>query len=207
MWESTNVWGKTENKTVEKVDTKRTKRRKVACYERSDKHIYRRAFSEVRLLESMNGEDFKQNHSYNYITGGDVDQLSYLMLILLRQNIEHCLFSTWCMAAEDILFFDEALRDGKIKRLDAYVGEIFPNSYKIEYKMLKEMFDKYQCGRIAVFKNHSKIISGSGDKFDFAVQTSANMNTNPRTENGCITVSSEAYQFYKNYFDGIKSFE
>lgn len=31
--------------------------------------------------------------------------------------------------------------------------------------------------------------------------------TNPRTENGCITISNEIYKFYKDYFDGIKSFE
>lgn len=209
MWDKTSTWG-TDNKSVEKVDTpktKATKRRKVACYERSDKHVYRRAFSELRLIESMNGEKIKENTSYNYITGGDVDQLSYLMLVLLNQNLEHCLFSTWCMSAEDILYFEEALRDGKIKKLDAYVGEIFPNSYKIEYKMLRDMFNKHECGRIAVFRNHSKIIAGKGEKFDFAVQTSANMNTNPRTESGCLTTSTEAYQFYKDYFDGIKSFE
>ena len=209
MWDKTSTWG-ADNKSVEKIDTlktKTTKRRKVACYERSDKHIYRRAFSELRLIESMNGEKIKENTSYNYITGGDVDQLSYLMLVLMNQNLEHCLFSTWCMSAEDILYFDEALRDGKIKKLDAYVGEIFPNSYKIEYKMLRDMFNKYECGRIAVFRNHSKIIAGKGEKFDFAVQTSANMNTNPRTESGCLTISTEAYQFYKDYFDGIKSFD
>jgi len=43
--------------------------------------------------------------------------------------------------------------------------------------------------------------------FSFGIETSANINTNPRTENGCITINKEIYNFYKEYFDGIISFE
>ena len=102
---------------------------------------------------------------------------------------------------------DEWIQQGKIKKIDAYLGEIFPNSYKIEYKMMLNLFEKYKCGRIAIFKNHSKIFAGYGEKYYFGIQTSANINTNPRTENGNITLSKELFQFYKSYFDGIKSFE
>lgn len=115
--------------------------------------------------------------------------------------------STWCMAAEDILQFDEWLTKGRIKKLDAYVGEIFPGSYKVEWRMLKDIFERHQCGRIAVFRNHSKIYAGTGERFAFGIETSANINTNPRTENGCITIGRDIYDFYKTYFDGIVSFE
>ncbi len=71
--------------------------------------------------------------------------------------------------------------------------------------MLKPIIEKHG-GRVAVFRNHAKIFAGSGDKFYFGVETSANINTNPRTENGCITIEKEIYEFYKAYFDGIVSF-
>jgi len=183
-----------------------TKRRKTECIVRNDKLIYRRAFSETQLLDVL-GIDFKDGESYHCITAGDVDSLSYLKCVLRQQTLDYCLFSTWCMAADDILQFDEWLTEGKIKKLDAYVGEIFPGSYKMEYKKLKEVFEKHQCGRIAVFKNHSKIYAGIGNKFAFGIETSANINTNPRTENGCLTISKGIFEFYKQYFDGIKSFE
>ena len=200
------VKGKTSPKiAIEGDEKKPSKRRTVDCVELSTKYLYRRAFSEVQLLDTT--PELKGGHSYNYITAGDVDSLSYLKLVLRNQNLEHCLFSTWCMAAEDILQFETWLSEGRIKKLDAYVGEIFPNSYKIEYRMLKDMFEKYQCGRMAVFKNHSKIYAGYGDKFYFGIQTSANINTNPRTENGCIIIDKGIYDFYKAYFDGITSFE
>ena len=188
-------------------EEKKTRRRTTECIELSHHYEMRRAFSESKLLDAMGIEPLKENTSYHFITAGDVDSLSYLKIILLHQNLEYCLFSTWCMSAEDILQFDEWLESGKIKKLDAYVGEIFPNSYKIEWKMLNDLLAKHNCGRVAVFKNHSKIYAGYGDKFYFGIETSANINTNPRTENGCITINKDLFQFYKNYFDGIKSFE
>lgn len=90
----------------------------------------------------------------------------------------------------------------------AKVGEIFTGSYKTEYSMLKRLYDDYPgLGRICVFRNHSKIMAGIGAKFAFGIQTSANINTNPRTEQACITIDRGLYDFYKNYFDGINSFE
>lgn len=46
-----------------------------------------------------------------------------------------------------------------------------------------------------------------GNKFAVGIETSANINTNPRTENGCLTIGKEIYEFYKEYFDKIISFE
>ncbi len=197
------------NKRSEEVDTsKRTHRRTTQCYELSTKYLYRRAFSEMSLLDACGEFEFQEGHAYHFITGGDVDSLSYLKAILRQQPLTYCLFSTWCMAAEDILQFEEWLQAGRIEHLDAYVSEIFPNSYRIEYRMLKDVFARNRGGgRIAVFRNHSKIYAGIGPKFAFAVESSANINTNPRTENGCITIDRGIYDFYREFFDGIKSFE
>ena len=193
----------------EQVDApKRTHRRTTQCYELSTKYLYRRAFSETSLLDACGAFEFQEGYAYHFITGGDVDSLSYLKAILRQQPLTYCLFSTWCMAAEDILQFEEWLQTGRIEHLDAYVGEIFPNSYRIEYSLLKDVFARNRGGgRIAVFKNHSKIYAGIGPKFAFAVESSANINTNPRTENGCITIDRGIYEFYREFFDGIKSFE
>lgn len=186
-------------------------RRTVACLELSTRHLYRRAFSEVSLLDSCGSFDFTDGHSYHFISAGDVDSLSYLKAMLRAQDLDHCLLSTWCMSAEDILQLRKWVELGKIKKLDIYVGEIFPSSYRIEWQMLQDMYEnngeKMGGGRVVFFRNHSKIYAGIGSKFAFGIETSANVNTNPRTEQGCITISSEIYDFYKAYFDGISSFD
>ena len=191
---------------IENLPMTQTHRRKTECLIRRTQTVYRRAFSETQLLDVL-GEKFLPGFSYHCITAGDVDSLSYLKCILRQQDLDYCLFSTWCMAADDILQLDEWLTTGRIKKLDAYVGEIFPGTYRMEYKKLKEIFERHQCGRIAVFRNHAKIYAGIGPKFAFGIETSANINTNPRTENGCITIDPEIYKFYRAYFDGIISFD
>jgi hypothetical protein len=181
------------------------RRRKTECLELSQKYLYRRAFSEVSLLDSMRDMDFKENHSYNFITAGDVDALSYLKLIINKQDLKHVLISTWVISAEDILQIGLWHEEGKLQSIDFYVGEIFPNQYKIEYDMLKNLTQK--TGKLVHFKNHSKIFAGYGDKFYFGIQTSANVNTNPRTENGNIIIGKEIYDFYLSYFDKVTSFK
>ena len=172
---------------------------------RQTRNIYRRAYSETQLLDLIT-EDFQPGESYHFITGGDVDALSYLKIILRQQNLDYLLFSTWCMASEDIYQFQDWIAEGNIKKVDAYVGEIFPGSYKLEFQLLKKVIAA-AGGRVAVFKNHSKIFAGYGEKFHFGIETSANINTNPRTENGCITIDKGIFDFYKDYFDLINSFE
>jgi hypothetical protein len=192
-------------KAVAEEVTDKPRQRRATVLKRRDTNIYRRAFSETQLLDIVD-LNFQDGDSYHFITGGDVDALSYLKLILRQQNLEYLLFSTWCMASEDIYQIEEWLKTGRIKKIDAYVGEIFPGTYKLEYALLCPIIKQYG-GRVAVFRNHAKIFAGYGDKFAFGIETSANINTNPRTENGCITIAQGIYEFYKEYFDGIISFD
>jgi len=166
--------------------------------------IFKRAFSEIKLLEILE-HDFNPDYTYHCISGGDIDSLSYLKHILRQQSLEYCLLSTWCMANDDVQQIREWVEVEKIKRLDCYCGEIFPRSYSEEFKDLSKVVDL--CGgRVCIFKNHSKIFAGVGEKFSFVVESSANINTNPRTENTVISFGDDIFNFYKDFFDGVISF-
>lgn len=183
------------------------KQRRSTVLKRRAANTYRRAFSETQLLDLVNpATDFEDGNSLHFITGGDVDALSYLKLILRAQPLEYCLCSTWCLASEDVFQMRDWLEAGQIKRLDVYVGEIFPGTYKVEHALLVPII-RAHGGRVAVFRNHSKVWAGYGPRFAFGIETSANINTNPRTENGVITIGQDIYDFYREYFDGIISFD
>lgn len=189
-------------KEVEKPKSNKRGRRS-ECLVRETKNIYRKAFSETQLLDLVGLEDFKDGYQYNFITAGDVDSLSYLKVILRQQKLDYLLLSTWCMASDDIMQIEEWIEQGLLNKVDFYLGEIFPKSYPFEWSKINELIKKYKCGRIAVFRNYSKIYAGYGEKYYFGVQTSANINTNPRCENGCITIGKDMFDFYKDYFDKI----
>lgn len=179
----------------------------VRVYKRQARNTYRRAFSETQLLDCVLADmPFQDGESYHFISGGDVDALSYLKLIIRQQPLDYLLLSTWCMAGEDICQLRDWNRAGKIKKMDAYVGEIFPGTYKKEYAELKPVIKK-AGGRVCVFRNHSKIFAGTGPLFSFGIESSSNINTNPRTENACITIDRGLFEFYKEFYDGVVSFE
>lgn len=202
---------KTETETQDAgARPKGRQHRKTEVYELTPKYEYRRAFSETKLLDALAapGFHFEEGHCYNFISAGDVDSLSYLKAVLRQQPLYYCLASTWCMGAEDILQFREWVESGRIRKLDIYVGEIFHGSYGTEFRMLKRLYhDHPDLGRFALFRNHSKVFAGTGPLFSFGIQSSANINTNPRTENTAVIIDKGLYEFYKNYYDGIKSFE
>ena len=207
-------WGSKEKTTeietstpVEAGNIKHKRGRRSECLIRETKNIYRKAFSETQLLDILGVENFKDGYSYHCISAGDVDSLSYLKCILRQQKLDYLLFSSWCMASDDIMQLEEWLENGTLKKVDAYLGEIFPKSYPFEWKKINELFDKYQCGKVSIFRNHSKIYAGYGDLYHFAIESSANINTNPRAEQTCITIGGDIFEFYKGYFDKINSFE
>ena len=127
---------------------KRAHRRTKECTELSQRYEYRRAFSEVKMLEAMRYVKLENGVTYNFITAGDVDSLTYLKVVLNQHDLDYCLLSTWCMAAEDILQVQQWYDAGRIKKLDMYLGEIFPGSYKIEWQMVKKFYSEHpEAGR------------------------------------------------------------
>jgi hypothetical protein len=60
--------------------------------------------------------------------------------------------------------------------------------------------------RVCIFRNHAKVMAGFGNAFDFVIESSANVNTNPRTEQTCITIDTGLARFYKEFYDEINNF-
>lgn len=170
---------------------------------RSKRHA-RRAASEARLAEILPA-DIADGEAWHVMSAGDIDSLSYVAHLLKQHSMDYVAFSTWCMAVADVDQLHAWLDEGRIARLDAYVGEIFPGSYPREYGALCDTV-RTCGGRVAVFRNHSKVfLMRSGDRA-WVVESSANINTNPRCENACITADLELYLHHKRYFDSIRSF-
>lgn len=181
------------------------KERSVSCQRTRGRYVERRIKSELALEETLPWH-FEPGTAYHCFSFGDVAALTYLRVILKQQRVEYALLSTWCMAATDVEEIAKWIHHGDLGRIDFYVGEIFQASYAPIYLMLSELVKEFG-GRVAIFRNHSKVIAGFGESFDFAIEGSANVNTNPRSECAVITVDSPLARFYKEeIFDNIQSF-
>lgn len=194
--------------------SQRNKRRLAACVEISEKFLYRRAWGEKQLFDVLAGELPKDGQAFHVLTNGDVDALSFFMYLQTHHvKVKHLILSTWVIAAEDILYLTEQCEAGNIEKIDTYVGEIFPNQYRVEWKMLTDFYGSgtSAAGRLGHFKNHAKIIAceyeRDGETCYYIVETSANINTNPRNEFTLLSGNRELWQFYLEFFNGINSFK
>lgn len=165
----------------------------------------RRAKSTAALAEVF-PEELTPGDSWHFISQGDVDALSYLQLLLQTTSLDYLLFSTWCMAMEDIAQIEQWLIEGRIGRVDAYCGEIFPSQYADEHALLAEILAAHG-GRLAVFRNHSKVMAGyDAAGQGYVLESSANINTNPRAEQTALHIDTHLADFYREFFNGIRSF-
>ncbi len=168
------------------------------------RHQARRASSEVNLNKIMAGP-LELDSTYHVLSGGDIDSLSFLSRILLEAPMDYVLMTTWCMAMPDVEQIERWLETGRIGRFDAYCGEIFPNGYPLIHERLTGVMQKHG-GRLAILRNHAKIYAGTGPAFSFAIESSANVNTNPRIEQTTISFDHGLFVFYKEFFDSVRSF-
>lgn len=173
------------------------------------KYAYRRAFSEMELLESLAAPDFQfqEGWCYCFMSRGDVDLLSYLKLVLQHQNVERLIVSAWKTDETDIKLIRKWMEYGRIAHLDIYLGRMYAYGKERRYdiRRFRGILEGLPECTVKVFRNHSKIIAGKGEKFNFVIQGSANMNTNVNAENVCIIIDDAAYDFYSSFFKDIKS--
>lgn len=169
-------------------------------------HKMRRVQSELALEQELPWH-WEPGVSYHCISSGDVDSLTYFRAAVKQQKIHYAFLATWSFAAEDIRELRHWVNREYIGRLDVYVGEMFLSAGKaLERRELINLC-RDSGGRLVIFRTHSKIMVVFGEKFDCVIEGSANINTNPRTEQMVITVDSKLAKFYKEYFDGVQSFE
>jgi hypothetical protein len=164
----------------------------------------RRASSEAKLREVL-PDAFAEGDHWHILSAGDVDAMSFAAHLLRTRSASYMLFSTWHMAADDIERLNLWLQTGTVARCDAYIGEIFRNSYPREYGALCSTIRP--CGgRVCTFRNHSKVFCIAAGDERFTIESSANINTNPRCENTVLTKSATLYAHHKRYFDEVHAF-
>lgn len=191
------------------VAAERKSRKIAARAKRTRSRIEARRASSEDELSAILPARIEEGDSWHVISGGNIDAISYPAHILAREPFESLTLSTWCIALDDVLRLKTWLESATLRRLDAYVGEIFPGQYPEAYTTLCDVVRRLGGGgRVATFRNHSKVILLANDttRRYLVMEGSANVNTNPRTEQTIITADAGLYRFYADFFAGIKSY-
>jgi|SaaInlStandDraft_3_1057020.scaffolds.fasta_scaffold88527_2 hypothetical protein len=166
--------------------------------------LVRKAKAEETLNKIM-PDTLEDGTTTHVISQGDIDSLSYMLWVLDKTPCEYILFSTWCMALADVEEMQHWITTGRVGRIDAYVGEIFPNQYPEAFQKLQQIV-KSCGGRVAVFRNHAKVWAFDTGTQQGVIESSANINTNPRSEQTAVTIDPTLFDHYKNFYDKINPF-
>ncbi|MBR6457744.1 MAG: hypothetical protein IKS71_04015, partial [Bacteroidales bacterium] len=123
---------------------------------------------------------------------------------------ERLLLSTWCVAPEDVKQFRLWLDQGRIGRMDVWLGEIYRGTggrHGVTVANMREAFQGLDNVTVQAGRNHAKVMAGRGQRFDFVILTSANINTNPRIESAVVQIpdSPDVVDFYENFFSTVKA--
>jgi hypothetical protein len=174
---------------------------------RSSRHHLRRAKAEATLAEILPAR-FEDGESWHVISHGDIDALSYLRHALQATHFDFVLLSTWCIAREDMHELHKWLDAGRIDELSLCAGEIFPSQYGDEYELALRLVDLYGA-RLVIARNHSKVTLAANyaEGYFLTIESSANVNTNPRIEQSSIHAGRELFEFYRDFYHGLRSID
>jgi hypothetical protein len=174
----------------------------------ASRHHLRRANAEKQLAEILPAR-FEAGDSWHVISRGDIDALSYVRHALAGvSHFDVLALSTWCIARADLEEVAGWLDSGRVDRFELYAGEIFPSQYGDEHEMALRMVEQYGV-RLVIARNHSKvtIAANEAEGYFLAIESSANVNTNPRIEQSAIHCSRELFDFYREFFHGLRSID
>ncbi len=184
----------------------RAETRRATAQKSANRHHMRRANAEATLAEILPAT-IAPGESWHVMSRGDIDSLSYVRHVLAGvSHLDHLLMSTWCIAKNDLTEISNWLESGRVEQFDLYAGEIFPGSYGDEYEQMLAMCENYGA-RLVIAKNHSKVTLCSVDDYKIVIESSANVNTNPRIEQSALHHNADLHGFYLDFFSGVKSID
>ena len=179
--------------------------RTVQVFKTWDTQKKMRVMSEANLDAALPWH-MQEGCAYHVISYGDVDSLTFLRHIVKQQRLRYVMLATWCMAKADAEEMRQWVERGDVASMDFYVGEIFKNGYRGCLDVLDAICEK-TGGRVARVRNHAKLMAFIGERFSGVIESSANVDTNPRIEQTCITIHRELAEFYKAFFDQMKDYD
>ena len=141
---------------------------------------------------------------YKFISDGHFSSISFVKYLSKRTVINELYASSFRIGRKELQLLDGLHKSGQIKKCHFAVGTLMANdSLSVKryryYDNFKDVCDKNDWEYITT-NNHSKIILFDTDIGKFVLETSSNLNENPKIEQFSFEKDSELFEFYKAAF-------
>lgn len=154
-----------------------------------------------KYIDGLPGSGFV----HKFITDGGFSSISFVKYIADRCHIYDFYVSSFRIGKKELLLINSLYSSGNIDRCHFAVGTLMASGDKSDrkygyYECFKELCDR-NGWEYAVVNNHSKILLFDTDAGKYVIETSSNLNENPKIEQFSFEQDAGLYDFYKSVFD------
>lgn len=158
----------------------------------------------IKLMGQL--PDAKTVYKLISFSGGFASE-SFIKAVADREPIEELTASTLRIGEKQFNYLSGLNDSGKLMKARFFVGSIMKSDTKSEkydyYTRFCAVCEKNSWRHIVV-NNHSKIILMRTEKNWYVLETSSNLNENPKIEQYSFENSKELYDFYYDFFDKLE---
>jgi len=156
--------------------------------------------------------DLPEDEVIKLISFGTFSLIGLIRFVADKVRINHLTVSSLAVGAKHAECLDVMAEQGNLGHAEFYVGTVMGMDRKTKTVkrgmrdrgyVLKGIAEK-RGWEVVICKNHSKILLMDTDRGRYVVETSSNLNENPKFEQFSFEKNDELYDFYRSFFDGLK---
>mgnify|MGYP006920299732 FL=1 len=149
-----------------------------------------------------------EDESFVYITSGGFSSIAFIVWIAGQTRIKSLFASTLRVGVRQAQMLDGLHNDGRLDKVDLLVGGAMKDNceHNRGYGYLEQITDIFQTNgwTVSMYNNHSKVMLFDTDAGKFVIESSSNLNENPKVEQFRLEKSAELFDFYSSFFWGIR---
>lgn len=154
----------------------------------------------VREIEGLLDRLPEEGEVYKFLSTGGFSAISFVRFIAKRAKIFEFTASTLRVGKKEMQALNTLHTSGRLEKANFLIGSFMKNDSKTGLRYgYYELFDR-TCQRngwkYTVVQNHSKILLFDTDAGRFVIETSSNLNENPKMEQFSFERNEELYEFY-----------
>lgn len=163
---------------------------------------------ETKSIEKIIEELPDDETVFKLVSFGDFSSIGFVNFVASRTKIKSMTASTLRVGKKHLKCLDTLHSSGKIDHVHFIVGSIMSNDSQTAKKYgyfdnLKDVCEKNDWD-ITVYSNHSKVILMDTEAGKFVLETSSNLNENPKMEQFSFEKNEKLYEMYMNVFEEVR---
>lgn len=167
----------------------------------------KKRFSVLKAAHDLSAEipALPDDNVYKFISDGGFSSCAFIKFVADRAVIHNLHASSFRIGKKELQIIDMLFKSGRIKQCFFAVGTLMANDSDKAKKYAYYSNFRDVCNsngwEYATVNNHSKLILFDTDQGKFVLETSSNLNENPKIEQFSFEKSASLFEFYRSAFD------